>query len=708
MLEVLRSGQLSLGPACCRAFEEALRRARRRAHASAVSSGTAGLHLALRAVGVAAATRSSRRRSRSSPRPTRSSSSARGRCSPTSTRVTLNLDPERRPRRSSERTKALLPVHIFGYPADVPALERLGPADRRGRLRGARRRPRRRHARGRARPPGGVRLLRQQAADDRRGRHGRHLGDAALKERIDSERNQGRAPDMGWLDHDRLGFNYRLSDVACALGVAQLERLDEHARRPRAGGRAGTARRWRASRASTLPCEDAAAPSARLVRLRRPAAARPRPRRDHRRAARARRADASPTCPRIHLMSLLPRALRPPRGRVPGVRGRRRALARAAVLPGDDRGPGRAGRRGRCALDASTGQRLARLPMSRFSEPQDAAFHALNASSAVRPAAVAPRRRAIARARARCSRPQGDHRRGRPRRAARAGSTRSRSELDDGTFAFAPDDEDIHMAVERRLTELAGPGRRQAAHRPLAQRPGRDRHRAVHARARAGAPATRPAAAHARRWSTPPSATSTGRCPATRTCSARSRSTSPTTCSRTSGCSSATARASPPSSRRPRRCRSARARSPGVNFDTDRGDGRARARLRRASPPNSIDAVSNRDFVLDYLARGGDLRDAPVAARRRDRAVVERGVRLLRARPTRGRRARRSCRRRRTPTPPSCCARRRRAIVGHLAALHGVMHGAAADLQQGPAGGQGAPVRRRRHARRCASPPRAG
>ena len=42
----------------------------------------------------------------------------------------------------------------------------------------------------------------------------------SVKERVDSERNQGRAPDMDWLDHDRLGFNYRLSDVACALGVA--------------------------------------------------------------------------------------------------------------------------------------------------------------------------------------------------------------------------------------------------------------------------------------------------------------------------------------------------------------------------------------------------------------------------------------------------------------------------------------------------------
>jgi dTDP-4-amino-4,6-dideoxygalactose transaminase len=50
---------------------------------------------------------------------------------------------------------------------------------------------------------------------------------AELKERIDSERNQGRAPDMGWLDHDRLGFNYRLDDLACALGIAQLEHIDE-------------------------------------------------------------------------------------------------------------------------------------------------------------------------------------------------------------------------------------------------------------------------------------------------------------------------------------------------------------------------------------------------------------------------------------------------------------------------------------------------
>jgi perosamine synthetase len=68
------------------------------------------------------------------------------------------------------------------------------------------------------------------------------MGSAEHKERVDSERNQGRAPDMGWLDHDRLGFNYRLSDIACAIGLAQLERLDGLlADRARAAARYGEA-----------------------------------------------------------------------------------------------------------------------------------------------------------------------------------------------------------------------------------------------------------------------------------------------------------------------------------------------------------------------------------------------------------------------------------------------------------------------------------
>jgi perosamine synthetase len=84
------------------------------------------------------------------------------------------------------------------------------------------------------------------------------LCSAVHKEQVDSERNQGRAPDMGWLDHDRLGFNYRLSDLACALGLVQLERLDGML-----ADRARVAAWYRdalaglvAEHGLTLPCED--------------------------------------------------------------------------------------------------------------------------------------------------------------------------------------------------------------------------------------------------------------------------------------------------------------------------------------------------------------------------------------------------------------------------------------------------------------------
>ena len=86
--------------------------------------------------------------------------------------------------------------------------------------------------------------------------------DAAFKARVDSERNQGRAPDMGWLDHDRLGFNYRLSALACALGVAQLERLDADAGRPRPRRGALRRARWPGSRASSCRARTPAATAA--------------------------------------------------------------------------------------------------------------------------------------------------------------------------------------------------------------------------------------------------------------------------------------------------------------------------------------------------------------------------------------------------------------------------------------------------------------
>jgi perosamine synthetase len=142
--------------------------------------------------------------------------------------VTLNLDPQAAAAAVTERTKALLPVHIFGYPADLPAFEGVAARHDLGIVEDACEALGARHADGtpvggRGHPAVFGFYANKQITTGEGGMIA--LGDAERKARIDSERNQGRAPDMGWLDHDRLGFNYRLSDIACALGLAQLERL---------------------------------------------------------------------------------------------------------------------------------------------------------------------------------------------------------------------------------------------------------------------------------------------------------------------------------------------------------------------------------------------------------------------------------------------------------------------------------------------------
>jgi perosamine synthetase len=229
VLEVLRSGQLSLGPRLGE-FERSFASRVGAAHASAVSSGTAGLHLALRAVGVEAGDEVV-----TSPFSFVASANAAVYCGAKPVfadidPVTLNLDPAAAEAAITSQTKALLPVHIFGYPADMPAFERVaekhGPAivEDACEALGAR------HADGktvggRGNPAVFGFYANKQLTTGEGGMV--TLGDVAMKERIDSERNQGRAPDMGWLDHDRLGFNYRLSDIACALGIAQLGQLDE-------------------------------------------------------------------------------------------------------------------------------------------------------------------------------------------------------------------------------------------------------------------------------------------------------------------------------------------------------------------------------------------------------------------------------------------------------------------------------------------------
>jgi perosamine synthetase len=226
VLEVLRSGQLSLGPRIP-AFEDGFAAwlGGRASHASAVSSGTAGLHLALRAAGVKDGDEVI-----TSPFSFVASANviAYERATPVFADidpVTLNLDPAAARAAVTERTTALLPVHIFGYPADLPAFEAFGlpiVEDACEALGAVHRDGVRVGARGHAAVFGFY--ANKQLTTGEGGLIA--LGDENAKAHVDSERNQGRAPDMGWLDHDRLGFNYRMTDLQAAIGSVQLDRLD--------------------------------------------------------------------------------------------------------------------------------------------------------------------------------------------------------------------------------------------------------------------------------------------------------------------------------------------------------------------------------------------------------------------------------------------------------------------------------------------------
>jgi perosamine synthetase len=227
-LEVLRSGRLSLGPMGER-FERDFAAWLGVEDAVAVSSGTAALHLGVRALGWGPGDEVL-----TSPL----SFVASANCllyegaRPVFCDVdpeTLDLDPAAARAAAGERTAGILPIHIFGYPAAMPELEALaaeaglgiledacealGAVDSEGRAVGAR---------------GNLATFAFYANKQMTTGEGGMIvpADPSTAARLRSERNQGRAADMGWLDHDRLGFNYRLSDLAAALGVAQLERLD--------------------------------------------------------------------------------------------------------------------------------------------------------------------------------------------------------------------------------------------------------------------------------------------------------------------------------------------------------------------------------------------------------------------------------------------------------------------------------------------------
>ena len=229
---VLRTPHLSLGPELP-AFEAELAQYHTVPHAIAVSSGTAGLHLALLTLGIGPldevivpsfafiAVANAVLQVGATP--------IFAEIDP----VTLNLSPHAVEQAVTPRSRAILVVHTFGVPADMHALKAIAsrhnlliledaceaigaqfgdppdshPAGSFGNLAVLGFYPNKQITTG----EGGAVLAHSPA-------------DAA---RLRSLRNQGRQPTGDWLDHAEPGYNYRLSDLACALGRVQLSRIGE-------------------------------------------------------------------------------------------------------------------------------------------------------------------------------------------------------------------------------------------------------------------------------------------------------------------------------------------------------------------------------------------------------------------------------------------------------------------------------------------------
>jgi len=227
VLDVLRSGRLSLGPAIDR-FEDLFAERVGAPYAAAVSSGTAGLHMLCHIAGV-------QEGDEVITSPVSFFSTATcfifegGR--PVFADVdpqTLNLDPEAVEAAITDRTKGIVAVDMFGRPCELDELR--GIAERHGLFL----------------IDDSCEALGAEYKGAPIGSHGisgafgfypnkqMTTGEGGIVtthseeewELVKSLRNQGRSYDSRWFHHVRLGFNYRITDLQAALGIAQLEKLE--------------------------------------------------------------------------------------------------------------------------------------------------------------------------------------------------------------------------------------------------------------------------------------------------------------------------------------------------------------------------------------------------------------------------------------------------------------------------------------------------
>jgi len=227
VVAVLKTPDLSLGPKLPE-FEIKFAEYIGSKHAVAVNSGTSALHLCMRALNINDG-------DEVITTPFSFISSANSilfeRAKPVFVDIredTLNINESIIEENITDRTRAILPVHVFGYPCDMAKIIELA---------GKRELPVVEDA---------CEAIGASIDGKKAGNYGAcsvfafypnkqmttgeggmivtdNDGIAAVAKSL---RNQGRDDGMGWLAHNRLGYNYRLSDINCALGIAQLQRIE--------------------------------------------------------------------------------------------------------------------------------------------------------------------------------------------------------------------------------------------------------------------------------------------------------------------------------------------------------------------------------------------------------------------------------------------------------------------------------------------------